>query len=149
MTGRKRKVDEAGAPALATVSDGGGLGLVRVDAAADERVGAPGFAPYQPLPVPPGPIERQVRADIAKLGDLDGARASYAEVAYRLARALDVDDTEGATGLAGAARELRAALDEIWRGVKHARSSDSVVSGLGSAVGGVDPHVSAPVRNDP
>lgn len=96
-----------------------------------------------------GSIERQVRADVAKLGELDGARTTYAEVAYRLARALDVDDTEGATGLAGAARELRAALDEVWKGVKHGRPSDSVVSGLGTAVGGVVAAVPAPVRDDP
>lgn len=83
-----------------------------------------------------GAIERQVRADVAALGPLTGARASYAQVAYRLARALDLDDGEGATGLAGAARELRAALDQVWKGERVGRPSDAQVDGLGSPVGG-------------
>lgn len=84
---------------------------------------------------PPGPIERQVRADIAQLGPLDGAKATYAEIAYRLARALDVDDGEGATGLSGAARELRAALDAVWKGVRVAVPADRSPDSLGTPVG--------------
>lgn len=82
-----------------------------------------------------GPIEHQVRADVAALGPLDGARASYAEVAYRLARALDLDSEEGATGLAGAARELRAALTEVWKGVQVERPGDRDIAAMGTAVG--------------
>lgn len=95
-----------------------------------------------------GPIERQVRKDVQKLGALDGARGTYAEIAYRLARALDVEVDEGATGLAGAARELRAALDAIWAGVRVARASDGLVADLGSPVGG-GPSVSPAVGNSP
>lgn len=82
-----------------------------------------------------GPIEHQVRADIAALGPLDGARASYAEVAYRLARALDADSEEGATGLSGAARELRAALTEVWKGVRVERQGDRDIAAMGQPVG--------------
>ncbi len=82
----------------------------------------------------PGPIEQQVRRDVGALGRLDGARAIYAQVAYRLARALDADDDEGATGLSGAARELRAALDAVWRGVKVERESDRRAANLGRPV---------------
>ena len=82
----------------------------------------------------PGPIEQQVRADVAALGVLDGARGTYARVAYRLARALDAEGEDGATGLAGAAREMRAALDKIWSGVKHARPGDTAAADLGKPV---------------
>jgi hypothetical protein len=80
----------------------------------------------------PGPIEQQVTADIAALGTLDGGRATYARVAYRLARALDAEGET--TGLAGASRELRAALDKIWAGVKRERASDRAAADLGSPI---------------
>lgn len=83
----------------------------------------------------PGPIERQVRDDVAELGALSGSRRSYAEMAYRLARALDVDDDE-ISSLSGASRELRGCLGEIWKGVKVERPSDQAVAGLATPHGG-------------
>ena len=93
-----------------------------------------------------GPIERQVRANVAALPKLDGARATYAEMAYRLARALDVESEEGVTGLAGASRELREVMALIWKGVPVERASDAVVDGLDQPVGGRPP-VPAEVRD--
>lgn len=83
----------------------------------------------------PGPIERQVRVDVGELETLTGARRSYAQMAYRLARALDVD-TDEITSLSGASRELRAALDEIWKGVRVERPSDRAVAGMATPHGG-------------
>lgn len=73
-----------------------------------------------------GPVEHEVRRSVAALGILTGTQAAYSQVAYRLARALDIDDSEGITGLSGASRELRAALVEIWKGVKVPKKSDQL-----------------------
>lgn len=75
-----------------------------------------------------GPVEHEVRRSVAALAVLTGTQAAYAQVAYRLARALDIDDSEGITGLSGASRELRAALVEIWKGVKVPKNSDQLGS---------------------
>lgn len=83
----------------------------------------------------PGPIERQVRDDVRALGQLSGSRRSYAEMAYRMARALDADSDE-ITSLSGASRELRGCLVEIWKGVKVERPSDRAVAGLATPHGG-------------
>lgn len=83
----------------------------------------------------PGPIERQVRVDVGELERLTGARRSYAQMAYRLARALDVD-TDEITSLSGASRELRGCLDEIWKGVHVERPSDRAVAGMDKPHGG-------------
>lgn len=83
----------------------------------------------------PGPVERQVRTDVAELDRevLSGQRRTFAEMAYRLARALDADEGE-ITSLSGASRELRSCLTEIWKGVHVERPSDRAVQQL------VDPH---------
>lgn len=82
-----------------------------------------------------GPIERQVREDVAELGRLTGSRRSYAEMAYRLARALDVEGDE-ISSLSGSSRELRGCLAEIWKGVKVERPSDRAVAGMAEPIGG-------------
>ena len=80
-----------------------------------------------------GPIEATIRSAVAQLearAPLSGAQATYAHLAYRLARQLDQDVDEGSTGLAGISREIRAAMDAIWKGVKVPRDSDSFAEGL-------------------
>jgi len=85
---------------------------------------------------PPGRIEAALRAAVADLGELSGPQRAYAEVAYRLARQLDAGGVEdGSTGLAGVARELRAAVAEVWSGVKVERRSDQLVQDLGKPAG--------------
>ena len=59
-----------------------------------------------------GPIERQVRSDVAEMGPLTGIRRSVAEVCYMLARQLDAGDLPGP---AAVARELVARLVELDR----------------------------------
>lgn len=61
---------------------------------------------------PPGPIERQVRLDIADMGVLTGARRSIAEICYALARELDSGELAAP---APVARELAQRLSEIER----------------------------------
>jgi hypothetical protein len=58
----------------------------------------------------PGPVERQVREDIAALGPLTGIRPSIAEIAYALARVLDSGDV---TAPAAIARELAARVQSL------------------------------------
>jgi len=94
--------------------------------------------PASPVDIvnPPGRIEAALRTAVAELGELSGPQRAYAEVAYRLARQLDAGDVEdGSTGLAGVARELRAAVAEVWRGVKVERRSDRLVQDLGKPAG--------------
>lgn len=78
----------------------------------------------------PGAVEASVRAAVADLAALSGVQEVYAQIAFRLARHLDLDADEGSTGIAGVSRELRAALDAIWQGVKHVRPSDALTAGL-------------------
>lgn len=110
-------------PRVQLVMDAGGITRARAERVLAALAGAP------------GPIERQVRTDVGELEKLTGARRSYAQMAYRLARALDVD-TDEITSLSGASRELRAALDEIWKGVRVERPSDREVAGLDQPHGG-------------
>lgn len=72
-----------------------------------------------------GPVEAAVRADIARLGDLDGIRPSLAEIAYSLARYLDsTADAEPARRggppprdqTAAVAKELRSTLADLTAG---------------------------------
>lgn len=116
-------VDEVVDPRTQAVMDAGGVTRSVAEAILVALAGVP------------GPIERQVRADVGELDTLTGARRSYAQMAYRLARALDVD-TDEITSLSGASRELRAALDEIWKGVRVERPSDRAVAGLDQPHGG-------------
>ena len=57
-----------------------------------------------------GPIERQVRQDIAELGHLAGIRRSLAEICYALARQLDSPEL---TAPAPVARELATRLADL------------------------------------
>lgn len=61
---------------------------------------------------PGGPIERQVRSDIAEMGHLTGIRRSIAEVCYMLARQLDSGELPGP---AAVARELLGRLADLDR----------------------------------
>lgn len=155
MTGRKRDQVEAATPDSVTVSE---IEPVSEAVAALVAILGPLRRPFDPVRVAerlldalaaaPGPIEESVRREVAALGRLAGARAAYAQVAYRLARSLDVEDGEGTVAVAGASRELRSALQEIWRGVSNARSSDRLVAQLATPVL-TSPPVLTAVRNDP
>lgn len=59
-----------------------------------------------------GPVERQVRADIAEMGRLLGVRRSVAEVCYMLARQLDSGEPSAPASIA---RELLSRLAELDR----------------------------------
>ena len=141
MTGRKRAGTVGGAGDSGPASEPEPLSPA---VAALVAVLGPLRRPFDPVKVAgrmlealagvPGPVEAQVRTDVHALGKLDGARASYAQVAYRLARSLDVEDGEGTVAVAGAARELRAALIEVWKGVRDVRRSDAVVAQLATPV---------------
>lgn len=61
-----------------------------------------------------GPVERQVRHDIAELGTLTGSRRSIAEICYALARSLDSDEVAAPASIA---RELAVRLAELERSV--------------------------------
>jgi hypothetical protein len=62
--------------------------------------------------MPGGPVERQVRLDIAEMGTLTGARRSIAEICYALARSLDSDELASP---ASVARELALRLADLER----------------------------------
>jgi hypothetical protein len=99
----------------------------------------------------PGPVESAVRADLVELtaavgGTLTGGRASQAEIACRMARVLDLSKGEGAVGLSGAAAQLAAALDRLWKGVRVVRPSDRFAAGLSVPVGR-NPELPAEVRD--
>lgn len=105
-----------------------------------------------------GPIEGQIRDDIATLGVLDRVRPGLAELAYRLAHDID-GSTEHVAGcececgpassdgrvIATLAKELRGILADI---AKEAGDDDS--AGLGARLsapvhGSAEPGVPAPV----
>lgn len=57
-----------------------------------------------------------VRDDIEMLGDLTGVEASLAQIAYKLAEAVDAGGGEDGKQLHALARELRATLKELTGG---------------------------------
>ncbi len=94
----------------------------------------------------PGPIEAQVREDIAALGDLPGITASLAELAYRLAESLDSSEKLEGRELAPVAAQLRATLEAIAEAVGD--DDDPAIAGLSTPVhGGGGTHLPAAVGN--
>jgi hypothetical protein len=57
-----------------------------------------------------GPVESQVRLDVAEFGELTGTQRTHAEIIYALARHLDAPDVGSP---ASVARELSARLNEL------------------------------------
>ena len=95
-----------------------------------------------------GPIERQVRHDIAGLGDLPGVTSSLAELAYRLAESLDSSDKLEGRELAPVAAQLRATLEAIAEAVGD--DDDPNVAGLSTPIyGGGGTALPAAVGNAP
>lgn len=82
----------------------------------------------------PGPIEQQVRNDIAGLGDLTGVGPSLAELAYRLAQSLDSSEKLEGRELAPVAAQLRETLKTIAEAV--GEPDDPAITGLSSPVYG-------------
>lgn len=64
----------------------------------------------------PGPVEQQVRTDLAALSDLEDLEPSLAQIAYGLARAVDSAALEADKALPQLTRELRACLEQIVAG---------------------------------
>jgi hypothetical protein len=81
-----------------------------------------------------GWIERQVRDDIAALGDLPGVTSSLAELAYRLAQSLDSSDKLEGRELAPVAAQLRATLEAIAEAVGD--DDDPNIAGLSTPIYG-------------
>lgn len=77
-----------------------------------------------------GPIERQVRADLADLGELLGTERSLAELAYRVARELDEGGGPEGRQMAALSRELRLALQQLSDG--HSGGADDGFGDLGA-----------------
>lgn len=95
-----------------------------------------------------GPIETQVRADIAALGELPGVTRSLAELAYRLAESLDSSDKLEGRELAPVAAQLRATLEAIAEAVGD--DDDPNVAGLSTPIyGGGGTSLPAAVGNPP
>jgi hypothetical protein len=78
---------------------------------AQRRKSPPPAEVRPPAGTGPGPVERQVRADIAALVTSHPMGEALAEMSYALARMLDA----GADGPAAVNRELRANLVELSR----------------------------------
>lgn len=81
-----------------------------------------------------GPIERTVREDIERLGELTGVAPSMAELAYRLAQSLDSSTKLEGRELAPVAAQLRATLEAIAEAVGD--PDDPAITGLSTAVYG-------------
>lgn len=77
-----------------------------------QRRKSPAPAAGPPAPADsPGPVERQVRADVGAMITVHPAGESLAEMSYALARRIDA----GADGMPALNRELRANLAELSR----------------------------------
>lgn len=95
-----------------------------------------------------GAVERQVRADLERLGDLPGIAPSLAELAYRLAGSLDSSDKLEGRELAPVAAQLRATLEAIAEAVGD--DDDPNVAGLSTPIyGGGGTSLPAAVGNPP
>lgn len=81
-----------------------------------------------------GSIERQVRDDIAALGELPGITPSLAQLAYRLADALDSSSKLEGRELAPVAAQLLKTLQAIHEAVGD--DDDPAISGLSTPVHG-------------
>lgn len=100
------------------------------------------------FPLAFGRIEEQVREDIARLGDLPSIGPSLAELAYRLANALDSSDKLEGRELAPVAAQLLKTLEAIAALVGD--DDDPAIQGLASPVyGGGGTSLPAPVGNAP
>lgn len=95
-----------------------------------------------------GRIEEQVRDDIARMGDLPGVGPSLAELAYRLAEALDSSDKLEGRELAPVAAQLLKTLEAIAALVGD--DDDPSISGLATPIhGGGGTRLPPPVGNPP
>lgn len=98
------------------------------------------------LPYAFGLIEEQVREDIARLGELPSIGPSLAELAYRLASALDSSDKLEGRELAPVAAQFLKTLEAIAALVGD--DDDPTISGLATPVhGGGGTSLPAPVGN--
>ena len=75
-------------------------------------------------------VESAVRSDIDELGDLTGIEPTLAATAYRLAKTIDDDETDGRT-LPALVKELRLVLKQLTEGRSGGDDDDD--SDLGSA----------------
>ncbi|HEY5833599.1 hypothetical protein [Streptomyces sp.] len=78
----------------------------------------------------PGPVEEAVRADVEALGDLVGIEPSLSQMAFRLAREIDMGGGEDGKQLAQLNRELRQTLAQLLEG--RAADDDDDLGDLGS-----------------
>ncbi|MCY0943546.1 hypothetical protein [Streptomyces antarcticus] len=80
-----------------------------------------------------GSVERAVRDDVSSLGDLVEMEPSLAEMAYRLAREIDLGGGEDGKQLHQLNRELRQTLVQLWEG-RAADDDDDDLGDLGAPV---------------
>ncbi len=101
---------------------------------------------------PRGPVEKALQRDLDRFAGMDtGARGTLAQLAMRLARAIDGWDEDmsssGLSALARAQQELRATLEKLTEAVVTDDDDDEFLARMSSAVRNSAQPGSGNVRN--